>query len=64
MSLLLGERRTATMVARGFCDLLILRSDDFNRIKAEFPEFREVLKQTAAERTEKLSELILEGVVL
>jgi len=64
MSLLLGERRTATMVARGFCDLLILRSDDFNRIKAEFPEFQEVLKQTAAERTEKLSELILEGVVL
>ncbi len=64
MSLLLGERRTATMVARGFCDLLILGSDDFNRIRAEFPEFHDVLKQAAAERTEKLSELILEGVVL
>ena len=64
MSLLLGERRTATTVARGFCDLLILGSDDFNRIRADFPEFHDVLKQAAAERTEKLSELILEGVVL
>jgi hypothetical protein len=64
MSLVLGERRTATITARGFCDLLILGSDDFKRIKTEFPEFQDVLKRASAERVEQLSELILEGVVL
>jgi CRP-like cAMP-binding protein len=64
MSLVLGERRTATMKAQGFCDMLILGADDFKRIKTEFPEFQDVLKRASAERVEKLSELILEGVVL
>ena len=64
MSLVLGERRTATMTARGFCDMLILGADDFKRIKTEFPEFKDVLKRASAERAEKLSELIIEGVVL
>lgn len=64
MSLVLGERRTATMAARGFCDILILGADDFKRIKTEFPEFQDVLKRASEERVEKLSELILEGVVL
>jgi hypothetical protein len=64
MSMVLGERRSATVVARSFCNLLILSLDDFNRIKSEFPEFSEVLKRVSAERTEKLSELILDGVVL
>jgi len=64
MSLALGEHRTATIKANGFCDLLILNKEDFNRIKSEFPEFNEVLKKVSAERTEQLSELLLEGVVL
>jgi hypothetical protein len=41
-----------------------LRKADFNRIKEESPEFREVLKKVSAERSERLSELILDGVVL
>jgi voltage-gated potassium channel len=64
MSLALGEQRTATIKAVGFCDLLILHKEDFNRIKSEFPEFNDVLKLVSAERTEQLSDLILEGVVL
>jgi voltage-gated potassium channel len=64
MSLALGEHRTATIKAIGFCDLLILDKANFNRIKSEFPEFNDVLKRASAERTEQLSELILEGVVL
>jgi len=64
MSLALSEHRTATIKAIGFCDLLILNKEDFNRIKSEFPEFNEVLKRVSAERTEQLSELILDGVVL
>jgi hypothetical protein len=64
MSLALGEHRTATIKAIGFCDLLILNKEDFVRIKSEFPEFNDVLKLVSAERTEQLSELILDGVVL
>ena len=64
MSLALGEHRTATIRAIGFCDLLILDKENFNRIKSEFPEFNEVLKRVSAERTERLSELLLEGIVL
>jgi hypothetical protein len=64
MSLMLNELRTATTRTLGFCDLLSLRKADFNRIKEESPEFREVLKKVSAERSERLSELILDGVVL
>jgi hypothetical protein len=64
MSLALGERRTASIKALGYCDMLILDKDDFDRIKSEFPEFNDVLKRVSAERTEQISELILEGIIL
>jgi len=64
MTLALGECRTASIKAIGYCDLLILDKEDFIRIKAEFPEFNDVLKRVSAERTEQLSALLLEGVVL
>jgi len=64
MSMVLGERRTATTRAVGFCDLLILDRANFDRIKVEFPEFNDVLKRASAERTEQVSELVLEGIIL
>ena len=64
MSMVLGERRTATSRAVGFCDLLILDRENFSRIKAEFPEFSDVLKRASAERTDQISELVLEGIIL
>ena len=64
MSMVLGERRTATTKAIGFCDLLILDRENFDRIKVEFPEFGDVLKRASAERTEQISELVLEGIIL
>ena len=64
MSLALGERRTASIKSNGFCDVLILNKDDFSRIKTEFPEFNDVLKRVSAERTEQISDLVLEGIIL
>jgi hypothetical protein len=64
MSLVLGERRTASVIACEYCDLLVLSNEHFNRIKDEFPEFTEVLKKASAERMERMSELVMEGVVL
>ena len=64
MSLMLGERRTASVKALGYCELLILDQVDFSRIKEEFPEFNDVLKRVSAERTEQVADLLMEGIVL
>lgn len=64
LSLLLGERRTASVRAETYCDVFFLARDEFERIKTEYVEFRDVLKRISAERTEKVSELVLDGVVL
>jgi len=64
LSMMLGELRTATARAIDYCDVLLLSRDDFDRIKRQYPEFREVLKKSSSERSGRRSELMLEGVVL
>lgn len=64
LSLMLSERRTASIVARDFCEVLILTKSKFDEITREFPEFKDVLKRVSAEKTERTEELIMEGVVL
>ncbi|MFT5375778.1 MAG: hypothetical protein ACI906_002605 [Candidatus Latescibacterota bacterium] len=64
LSLILNERCTASVKTLTYCEIFILTGDDFNRIRNDYPEFREVLKRTSAEKTERMSELILEGIVL
>jgi hypothetical protein len=64
LSLMLGEKRTASVTASTYCDVFILEHEDFNRIKREYSELREVLKKVSSEKSEKMSSLILDGVVL
>jgi CRP-like cAMP-binding protein len=64
MSLTLDERRTASIKALSYCEILVLDRADFDRIKEEFPEFSDVLKRVSAERSEQLSELVMEGIIL
>jgi CRP-like cAMP-binding protein len=64
LSLLLGERRTASVSAITHCDVFVLARSDFDRIKTEYPEFREVLKTISSEKSERLSDLVLDGIVL
>ncbi|MFC1712927.1 ion transporter [Candidatus Poribacteria bacterium] len=64
LSLLLGEKRTASVRTLTYCDIFILTKDDFDRIRNEYPEFREVIKKMSSERTEKTAELFLKGVIL
>jgi hypothetical protein len=64
LSLVLREKRTASVRAVGFCDVFVLHRHDFERIKADYPDFREVLKRVSAEQTGKVSQLVLDGVVL
>ena len=64
LSLVLNERRTASVVAETYCDLMRLSQHDYNAIMEAYPEFRDALSSAAAHKTEKIAELVLEGVVL
>jgi hypothetical protein len=47
-----------------YCEVFILTATEFNRIRNEYPEFREVLKKVSSEKTEKVITLLLKGVTL
>ena len=64
LSFLLKEKRTASVRTATYCEVFVLSSEDFDRIKKEYPEFKDVLKKASAEKTEKTSALVLDGVVL
>jgi len=64
LSLLLGERRTASVKALSYCELFVLEERSFNEIRKEYPEFREVLKKMSSEKTDKVSALVMAGIVL
>jgi hypothetical protein len=64
LSLILGERRSASARSRDFCDLFVLHHADFERIRSEYPEFREALKDVAADRTEKIASMLMDGIVI
>jgi voltage-gated potassium channel Kch len=64
LSMLLGEHRTASVKAVTYCDVFVLTRSEFERIKSEYEEFRDVLRRASAQRTEKVSDLVLEGVIL
>lgn len=64
LSLILKEKRTASVKALAYCEVFILTTMEFIRIRNEYPEFREVLKKVSSEKTEKVVNLLLKGVTL
>jgi CRP-like cAMP-binding protein len=64
LSLMLEEKRTASVKALTYCDIFILAKKDFNRIRSEYPEFKDVLRKVSSEKTEKVVNLLLKGVTL
>jgi hypothetical protein len=64
LSIMLGEKRTGSVRTTDFCETFVLYSQDFFRIKDEYPEFMNVMKKMASEKTEKTMQLMLEGVIL
>jgi CRP-like cAMP-binding protein len=64
LTLMLGERRTATVRSRGFTETFQLSASDFERIREAYPELREVMTKASKERSSAMAELVLEGVVL
>ena len=59
-----GERRTASVQASAYSDVFLLPAREFDRLKAEYDEFKEVLKVISSEKTEKMAELVIEGIIL
>jgi voltage-gated potassium channel len=64
LSIVLDERRNATVRTASYCELFVLQREDFERIRSNYSELSDVLGKVAAERGEKLSELLVEGVNL
>ena len=64
LSLLLGEKRTASVRAETFCDVFVLTRGDFDHIRLEYPELTDILRKTSVRKTDRLADLVLEGVIL
>jgi len=64
LSLLLGERRTGSVKALTYCDVFVLSRADFERVKRDYAEFRDVLARVSEEKSDRMTQLLLEGVVL
>ena len=64
LTLMLGERRSASVRSVGFTEAFVLDAEAFERIRAAYPELREVLTKASSERSRVLADLVLDGVVL
>jgi CRP-like cAMP-binding protein len=62
--MLLGERRTGSVIATSYCDTFVLTREDFDRIRSTHPEFRDVFIQSASLRAGRSADLLLDDVLL
>ena len=53
-----------SVVALSYCEAFVLKRADFERIKEEYREFREVLARTSSTRSQRSAQLLLDDVVL
>ena len=54
IALVYDTKRTATIVARTFCDMFILKNDDFKKVMRKFPEQYKGIQKIAKERFQKI----------
>ena len=64
MSLILGEKRSASVKATTYCEIFVLTEKAFDDTRRDYPELRDVMKKTASEASEKLASLMMDGIVL
>jgi voltage-gated potassium channel len=64
LSLTLGERRTGSVRTLSFCDLYVLEAGALERLKAEHPELRDILRRLSSEKSAKTANLLMEGVTI
>jgi len=64
LALALREQRSGFARANGYCEALILEKEQYDSIRNDYPEFREVIKLVSAQSSEQASALLMKGVVL
>jgi hypothetical protein len=64
LSIMLKEKRTASVRSKTFCEVFVLDSEAFFKIKNDFPEFIGIMKKTAAEKSEKTNQLLIDGIII
>jgi hypothetical protein len=64
LSMVLGETRTASIRTLTYCDVYVLGQEKFRKLRDDFSEFSEVLKLLSVEKTEKVSKMLIDGLVL
>jgi len=64
MSILLKEKRTASVVATTYCEMFELSEETYDQVQQSYPELRDAMKKMSSEASEKQAALMLEGVVL
>lgn len=64
ISFFMKENRTGTARTLTYCEIFKLKAEDFEQIKKDYPEFVNVIKKMSAEKTEKTTRLILDGIIL
>ena len=52
MALVSGKRRQADVFARSYCQLLVLKADDFQRLFKGNPEIKALIDKTSDDRFE------------
>eukprot|EP00667_Euglena_gracilis_P004863 EG_transcript_4893 len=56
IALLYDTKRTATIVARTYCDLFVLNKEDLKKVMKKFPEQSKVIQEVAHERFQHIVE--------
>ncbi|MFC2094198.1 ion transporter [Bacteroidota bacterium] len=64
LSLVMSEPRTAYVRTNQYCELFVLSGVEFHRLKKDFPEFSKVLKAITSEKTEHISSMVIDGIIL
>ena len=64
MSILLKEKRTASVVATTYCEMFELSEEPYDQVQRSYPELRDAMKKMSSEASGKKASLMLEGVVL
>ena len=62
--MILKEKRTASVRAVDYCEIFVLTEQTFNQLKLDYPEMREVMKKMSSEKSDKISRLVMDGIVL
>ncbi|MBL0177163.1 MAG: cyclic nucleotide-binding domain-containing protein [Ignavibacteria bacterium] len=64
LSMVLKERRTASVITDTYCDIFVLGKDTYDTILEEHPEFIDVLSKTSMNKSERIADLLIQGIVI